>query len=120
MGSRGSKRKQTGVDVGLIYTLSTPPPHIENKSVNAKMARLSDHGNLEQRDRPQSTGEDPCQRRIRPQRSDQQFSAVRRRAGALGKREPDQGIDHWSRGVRTPARLRRTAGFHRENGGGKT
>jgi len=24
--------------VGLIYTLSTPPPHIENKSVNAKMA----------------------------------------------------------------------------------
>src|SRR5262249_55454421 len=31
-----------------------------------------------------------------------------------------QGIDHRSRGVRTPARLRRTAGFHRENGGGKT
>ena len=41
MGSRGSKRKQTGVDVGLIYTLSTPPPHIENKSVNAKMAPRS-------------------------------------------------------------------------------
>src|SRR5215831_9754893 len=38
MGSRGRKRKGTGVDVGLIYTLSTPPPHIENKSANAKMA----------------------------------------------------------------------------------
>jgi hypothetical protein len=35
MGSRGKKRKQVGVDVGLIYTLSTHHHHIENKSVNA-------------------------------------------------------------------------------------